>query len=653
MTALRPTADEELRELVAALREGTLSAGQAARLNDSLANSPSAREVVARYTLLQAMLETAMTPARQDRTKDGQPADSPPVSPAAGCTLSGLPVIITDSSVSSPAFSLRSPVVGWLFSYAASALLVGAGLLTTWAWKVSDHNTPQVVQFSPPADSAAVIREPPEPQSVGRISGMAGCRWADPQTVPRDETIPLGRKYELVSGLMEISYQSGAKVILQGPCTYEVDSTTGGFLSLGKLTARVEKRGEGRGAGGEGEANPKSQIPNQEISNPQSLIPNPLFVVRTPTAIVTDLGTEFGVEVTREGHTNAEVFRVHVQVATVGGGDSGNHQQVCREGESVRVGAGELVIRAIAREKDTAAPAFVRAMPPPQSVRDAEAYAGLVLSLNPAAYYRMERPGAERRRQVVFDSAPGGHHGELRLGDEPGPAYVPGRFGEGLWLRGPGVRDRVFVHDYPKTANGRLTVAAWVMAASRPEWAMIASNWGIPDQQHENTGQFQLCLYRDDGDLCVCVTQRDGQRVEVREGRDSPFPLRLWQHVALVADGATLHLYRNGKEVASCPPRRHPRSAAGGQPEHRLPHQSRETDAYMSDQPEMNGRYFAWYWQGGIDELAIFNQALSPQTIERLYLGEPNVTGTLRVPSEAGTRGAPATNKGDNPMNGP
>ena len=40
---------------------------------------------------------------------------------------------------------------------------------------------------------------------------------------------------------MEISYATGAKVILQGPCPYEVDSAAGGFLSLGKLTARVDK----------------------------------------------------------------------------------------------------------------------------------------------------------------------------------------------------------------------------------------------------------------------------------------------------------------------------------------------------------------------------------------------------------------------------
>ena len=42
---------------------------------------------------------------------------------------------------------------------------------------------------------------------------------------------------------MEITYDTGAKVILQGPVTYEVQSKDGGYLSLGKLTARVEDEG--------------------------------------------------------------------------------------------------------------------------------------------------------------------------------------------------------------------------------------------------------------------------------------------------------------------------------------------------------------------------------------------------------------------------
>ena len=32
-----------------------------------------------------------------------------------------------------------------------------------------------------------------------------------------------------------------------------------------------------------------------------------------------------------------------------------------------------------------------------------------------------------------------------------------------------------------------------------------------------------------------------------------PFPLQQWQHVAFVADGSVVHLYRNGIQVAASP----------------------------------------------------------------------------------------------------
>jgi hypothetical protein len=52
--------------------------------------------------------------------------------------------------------------------------------------------------------------------------------------------IHLGDKSALASGLLEITYDTGAKVIPQGFCTYEVESPVGGFLSIGKLMVRVE-----------------------------------------------------------------------------------------------------------------------------------------------------------------------------------------------------------------------------------------------------------------------------------------------------------------------------------------------------------------------------------------------------------------------------
>ncbi len=213
-------------------------------------------------------------------------------------------IIIHDSSlVEPPLWSTLFAPGGWAFSYAAATVIMGMAILGAWVYKVSNSSSrglsapgslAAAVETSPGADSP----RPAKPELVGHITGTAGCRWADPQDAP-PVAVPLGRKYQLASGLLEITYQSGAKVILEGPCAYEVDSAAGGFLGLGKLTVRVEKL-----SAISDQLSEISKSPNLQISK---------FVVRTPTATVTDLGTEFGVEVDKSGgYAHRRFFRGRV-----------------------------------------------------------------------------------------------------------------------------------------------------------------------------------------------------------------------------------------------------------------------------------------------------------------------------------------------------
>jgi hypothetical protein len=148
-------------------------------------------------------------------------------------------------------------------------------------------------------------------QNVGRITGMVDCRWAGSDKKPRNgDRVQLGQQYSLSSGLLEITYETGAKVILQGPVTYDVESTNGGLMSIGKLTGRVE--------------NPKAKG----------------FAVRTPTAIVTDLGTEFGIEVHENHASDVYVISGKVDVAT----RQGHHHQLLQaEGGAMRAARVETI----------------------------------------------------------------------------------------------------------------------------------------------------------------------------------------------------------------------------------------------------------------------------------------------------------------------
>ena len=250
---------------------------------------------------------------------------------------------------------------GVLLSYLVATVLFGLALLAGSFITVSPPE--QLVQVEanrdlPPPPLAD--RSEREPASVGRITGMVNCRWADPTIdAPESDDVPLGRKYALASGFMEITYHTGAKVILQGPATYEVESASGGFLSLGKLTARVEaKKGTGpigaqhplgrsgqldlspfspQDSGSKGERTANLARSQKEREPTTSLAPRPslLFSVRTPTAVVTDLGTEFGVEVGKEGRTISHVFRGAVKLQLAGDKDR-TQEVVLREPVGLR-----------------------------------------------------------------------------------------------------------------------------------------------------------------------------------------------------------------------------------------------------------------------------------------------------------------------------
>jgi len=301
------------------------------------------------------------------------------------------------------------------FSILIATVITSLGLLAGSLIYVT-HHTQLVANAPHPSTSPQTAQ--PDVQYVGRITGMVDCKGSKFRKQGSDKTshtqwlltgteiakssilspkssIALGDKFVLSAGLLQITYDSGAKVILQGPIVYEVDSPDGGFLAVGKLTARLEKKrsevrgqgsGEGasgqwptnvaseanlpspasgRGAGGEGSrqfanvasgqwsaageegsefrgqgSDQKSEIRNHKspISSPQSLIPNPSFAVRTPTAVVTDLGTEFGVEVNKDGMTKSFVFTGKIKVATVPSSSRVQSKEVILvANESVRV----------------------------------------------------------------------------------------------------------------------------------------------------------------------------------------------------------------------------------------------------------------------------------------------------------------------------
>ena len=149
------------------------------------------------------------------------------------------------------------------------------------------------------------------PMIVGKITGTFNCQWADPCVAARvGEPVPRGRKYPITSGLLEITYNTGAKVIIEGPANYSASARNAASLYFGKLTADVGKLDRAKLISGE-----------QALGRPLPSSHVPAFRVHTPSGVVTDDGDQaarFGVEVARPKTTFLRVSQGLVTFATAG-----------------------------------------------------------------------------------------------------------------------------------------------------------------------------------------------------------------------------------------------------------------------------------------------------------------------------------------------
>jgi len=328
---------DELCRLFWAFHDDSLSEADATRLRALMLADSQAREMFVRYSFLCGSLEWDYTARRDEIGRLGEDNGSasyqtvgadansfdhspsafdgvnapPPISDA----IDGHPpVIVVGPSASSRSFAGFPAVVGYFsqigpFSYLVSALLMCVAVLSAWQYEMVDDR--EAVRGGRAANK---VRQAAAATEVASVTGMSGCRWGDSLLADNEaqpyrsgesnslsisSRVSLGRRIHLASGLLEIGFGTGAKVILQGPATFEVEHN-GGFLAVGKLTGRLEKPVK--------KPDSQSRIPNS--STP--------FVIRTPSAVITDLSTEFGVEVNADGHTASYVFRGSVEVQSVG-----------------------------------------------------------------------------------------------------------------------------------------------------------------------------------------------------------------------------------------------------------------------------------------------------------------------------------------------
>jgi hypothetical protein len=145
-------------------------------------------------------------------------------------------------------------------------------------------------------------RESNESMVVASLTGLKRCVWQDKSSaLGYGQQLTEGTQIALRSGVVRVTFESGAEAMLEGPCRFVVDNAMHGTIHRGRVSVTAPKRAYG-------------------------------FRIRAPNAEVIDLGTEFGVAVDDGGNSEVHVFSGEVLSRSV-------NRQGQQQGELIRVTA--------------------------------------------------------------------------------------------------------------------------------------------------------------------------------------------------------------------------------------------------------------------------------------------------------------------------
>ena len=380
--------------------------------------------------------------------------------------------------------------------------------------------------------------------------------------------------YQLTNGIIKLSYKNGATVIVESPSKFKLVNYDSMELMAGKAS-----------------------VYSPDNSN---------FKIHAPGVLVEDLGTEFSVDMVEGEHLDVHVFDGVVRVESQ---DESHVDKVqVREGEAVRViyDPNGQVIAGIDLRNDI----FIRQISNPNDI-----YAKEIVKMDPVAYFPMD----VMDNGVLKDYSIFKNNGVSRNVQKEKYFFVQGKFGSAIKISGANKQAYIYVPDYPKTKDSQITAMAWIYAKSRPKWATIMKNW-----TDKNKGQYHFGL-NEDGylDIEILPENIDFMKLPKNKARkdlelhyesihmreNTKFPLYTWQHVAFVHDGNELRLYRNAKLVNSLktPPMQStdkPKMVSIG-------------TKLRANEKEYSG--VPGHWDGMLDEVAIFNKAMTEEELKYIY----------------------------------
>ena len=468
---------------------------------------------------------------------------------------------LTEAASQAPPASKPAPVVassGWR---PGQWTLLGGTVVLTWAFWAALTIFFASRNPAKPVDAPGMARV----ETVAQLSAVHDARWSGDQPAWAVPTrLAQGAVLELEAGLAEVLFDSGARVIVNGPARFRIDRATSGSLSHGRIAAHIPQQAAG-------------------------------FAIDTGLAKVTDLGTEFGLEVSGAANrqrASVVVFEGAVQVALDAGASKAQQPaRLLRAGESVS-------IRSVEVGRSAGAPQFYEG-----PALDRERFVRRMPQSTAPAYLHWsfdERGGSE----TISSSDGGAVRFRARLAPTgKGPKWIAGKFGVALQFDGR--NDRMECSYAGISGSEPRTVAFWARLPvdSDPHPHAIVY-WGLPGNQVKWLVGVNPAARAQRGALCVewgggwLAGERD-----LRDGR--------WHHLAVTFDGApadgdvdlaqAIRLYVDGQLEP----------AAG---EVDVPVQTSAQGQLVVGHLPQSRQFF----RGAVDELFIFPRALQPAQIVEL-----------------------------------
>lgn len=413
-------ASPELRELVRAVCEETLTARQRDRLEQLLRADEAARMFYVAHVDMSARIQfmfRGQFDAQGDAISEGDGSSKRLARGRSAVPLGALG--------SAGQWIAARSLSAWLLL----AIAIGGTALVTYVHREGEDISPKMPRVAQAAPWVATL------------DLAVDAQWDGPPPTTPNPLFLAGSELRLKKGLAKLSFSCGAIMLLEGPAVLQFESDLVVVLHSGKMSA---------------------EVPEQAIG----------FTVRTPRANIVDLGTAFGASVDEHGRTEVQVFKGKVDTEVRDPSGQSSRFVQLSEGESLNIGDAKEAVVALS----TNPKAFPRlpALSPAELWNQWQMNRNRLLSdKDLVAYWSFDEKDARDLSSNHNDASP--------MNSPVYSSEVPAILGGGFCLDvSAGPKFLQVPHSQSLNINDELTVAFWVRGGNQQQdWARIISKAGM------------------------------------------------------------------------------------------------------------------------------------------------------------------------------